>query len=313
MRDVVIIGGGLSGLAAAYELEKQQIDYTLIEVKRHLGGSIRSVSRDGFIMDAGPFAIADDLPGDWMAELDLAQATIPLQNKAVIFKEGTQKLVDAIVRRLNGPRMMRMAVSSLGQLGQRYTICLENGLMLDAKSLIIASPARYAERMLYNLAPEVADMLRTYHYDSIHRLSLGYPTAELPDLEAPGDAAYAFIYETHDDARTPEGYSLLHFGLRFSQACQPEALIGLLRQTFNMAEPAAFYDGFWQEADALSSYDDTHDQRVRDMRAQLPDGIALIGSDYCMEPPRYEGVHRLSERIQQGRDAARSMIDYIKA
>lgn len=48
MRDVVIIGGGLSGLAAAYELEKHNVDYTLIEVKRELGGSIRTLKKDDF-------------------------------------------------------------------------------------------------------------------------------------------------------------------------------------------------------------------------------------------------------------------------
>ena len=34
MRDVVVIGGGLSGLAACYELEKCGAAYTVIEVKR---------------------------------------------------------------------------------------------------------------------------------------------------------------------------------------------------------------------------------------------------------------------------------------
>ena len=57
MRDVVVIGGGLSGLAACYELEKQQIRYTLIEVKRRVGGSISSCKDKGFVTDASAFAI----------------------------------------------------------------------------------------------------------------------------------------------------------------------------------------------------------------------------------------------------------------
>ena len=51
MRDVVVIGGGLSGLSACYELEKQQLPYTVIEVKRRLGGGIRSTFEAGFIME----------------------------------------------------------------------------------------------------------------------------------------------------------------------------------------------------------------------------------------------------------------------
>lgn len=312
MRDVVIIGAGLSGLAAAYELEKQQIDYTLIEVKRHIGGSIRSMEQDRFIVDEGPFAIADDLPQDWLAELSLSDATAPLRNGAVIFKQGTQALVDAISQHITAPRMMRMAVSSLGTLENRFSICMENGLLLDAKAIIIASPARYAERMLYNLRPEVADMLRGYHYDTIHRVSLGYSSADLSNIEAPPDAAYAFIEQTDDDSRTPEGYTLLQFGMRFAPNCTTEALVNLINHDMNLGDPVMSYSAHWSEADALSSYDDTHDQRVRNMRAQLPQGMALIGSDYCMEPPRYEGIHRLSERIQQGREAATTIITYLK-
>ena len=45
MRDVVVIGGGLSGLAACYELEKRGAAYTVIEVKRRFGGGIRSTLR----------------------------------------------------------------------------------------------------------------------------------------------------------------------------------------------------------------------------------------------------------------------------
>ena len=42
MRDVVVIGGGLSGLAACYQLEKTNLRYTLIEVKRRVGGGIQT-------------------------------------------------------------------------------------------------------------------------------------------------------------------------------------------------------------------------------------------------------------------------------
>ena len=42
MPDVIIIGGGLTGLSAAFELEKLGIAYTLIEVKGRLGSNIVS-------------------------------------------------------------------------------------------------------------------------------------------------------------------------------------------------------------------------------------------------------------------------------
>ncbi|MBD3110222.1 protoporphyrinogen oxidase [Bacillus sp. AGMB 02131] len=57
---VVIIGGGITGLTAAYylqqEIKKQSlpIDVTLLEGSSKLGGKIRTTRRDGFIIENGP-------------------------------------------------------------------------------------------------------------------------------------------------------------------------------------------------------------------------------------------------------------------
>lgn len=45
-RDVAIIGGGLSGLSLAYQLEREGIDYVLLEARDRLGGRILSESSD---------------------------------------------------------------------------------------------------------------------------------------------------------------------------------------------------------------------------------------------------------------------------
>ncbi|CCQ23417.1 Protoporphyrinogen oxidase [Listeria monocytogenes N53-1] len=49
MKHIVIIGGGLSGLAAAYELQKTHPNYTwkLVEKDEKLGGKFETVKRDG--------------------------------------------------------------------------------------------------------------------------------------------------------------------------------------------------------------------------------------------------------------------------
>ena len=60
MRDVVVIGGGLSGLAAGYELERRGVRYTMIEVKPRFGGAIRSSSAGGFVMDAAALRLPAD-------------------------------------------------------------------------------------------------------------------------------------------------------------------------------------------------------------------------------------------------------------
>ena len=59
-KKVAIIGGGITGLAAAYQLEKANqrgeanIEYQVIEASNRLGGKIRTFKKDGFVIEAGP-------------------------------------------------------------------------------------------------------------------------------------------------------------------------------------------------------------------------------------------------------------------
>jgi protoporphyrinogen/coproporphyrinogen III oxidase len=59
-KKVVIIGGGITGITAAYYLQKEArekglpIDVRLIEASHRLGGKIQTVVRDGFVIERGP-------------------------------------------------------------------------------------------------------------------------------------------------------------------------------------------------------------------------------------------------------------------
>ena len=316
MRDVVVIGGGLSGLAAAYELEKRAPAYTVIELKRGFGGSIRSSSQAGFILDASAFVfrpIAEDaLP----PELCLREQFIEISAGAHAFAGGTSTLVDAYARRLRGGRLMRMAVSSIGRLRGRFSICLENGLMLDAGALVLAVPAPYAARMLWNLAPEAARQLADFRYDSIWRVSLGYPKRDLPEpLRAAPDDKAPFILSTDNPARVPDvSHRLIQAGLRCPGTSSPSAVIRALIQHFGWGEaPIAARADYWAEADLLSDYDAAHRERVGEIRRHLPPGVCLAGSDYCLRAPLVDGVARLDERIQTGRQAARIAAAHLEA
>lgn len=58
MRRIVVIGGGVAGLGAAYKIrraadEGHDVAFTLVEKEERLGGKILTEHRDGFIIDAG--------------------------------------------------------------------------------------------------------------------------------------------------------------------------------------------------------------------------------------------------------------------
>ncbi|MDF2693007.1 MAG: Protoporphyrinogen oxidase, aerobic, HemY [Labilithrix sp.] len=56
MKRVVIVGGGITGLAAAHALEKghERCEVRLIEAAPRLGGNLQTIRHNGFIIDAGP-------------------------------------------------------------------------------------------------------------------------------------------------------------------------------------------------------------------------------------------------------------------
>ena len=316
MRDVVVIGAGLSGLAACYQLEKSSLRYTVIEVKRRFGGGVKSIAERGFVMDAGPFAARSLADESWLNELGLSEQLLPNGACDIVFRAGAETLIQALARPLQGGRLMRMAVSSIGRWRGRFTICLENGLVYDAGALILAVPARYAARILRHLAPEAADRLDEFRYDSIWRVSLGCHSDALPLSPADKpDSFLRFVLSTDAPGRVPDPQQrLLQAGVRAAPDQAPESVIRAAIQRLGLlAAPSVARADHWPEADLKSRYNAAHGETMRQINARLPAGVTLIGSDYCLDAPTVKGVARLHERISMGRSAARSAENYLRA
>ena len=54
--DVVVIGGGLAGLSAAYTLLGRGVDFLLLEASERWGGVVRTEVAGGFLLEGGPDA-----------------------------------------------------------------------------------------------------------------------------------------------------------------------------------------------------------------------------------------------------------------
>lgn len=66
MTRVVIVGGGITGLAAAWELQQQGVEYTLLEASDRLGGKIFTErTEDGFVIEAAADSFMTQKPWAW--------------------------------------------------------------------------------------------------------------------------------------------------------------------------------------------------------------------------------------------------------
>jgi len=79
-----IIGGGIAGLAAAYELEKArtggaEVEYTLFESRKQLGGSLATEIVNGAVLERGPDSFLTEKPAaiELCRELGLEADLVP--------------------------------------------------------------------------------------------------------------------------------------------------------------------------------------------------------------------------------------------
>ena len=123
---VVIVGGGISGLAALEHLTRVAPDVrvTLVEASPRLGGLIRTHRDSGFVMEAGPDVILTAKP----AALELArrvglgdriQSTNPAAQGSFILSDGTLRRIPdgltGLVPSRFGPFVTTPLISPLGK------------------------------------------------------------------------------------------------------------------------------------------------------------------------------------------------------
>jgi oxygen-dependent protoporphyrinogen oxidase len=91
--DVVVVGGGIAGLAAAYELSRQGVTCIVLERATRPGGVIFSEEVDGFTIDGGPDSLLVQKPAGiaLCEELGLGARLVPTKppRLAYVLRGGT--------------------------------------------------------------------------------------------------------------------------------------------------------------------------------------------------------------------------------
>ncbi len=81
---MLVIGGGISGLTAAFTAMRAGLDVTLLEAGPSLGGKVRSTRHDGYTLDWGPNGFLTNVPDtlELVSALSLRDALLPAASAA---------------------------------------------------------------------------------------------------------------------------------------------------------------------------------------------------------------------------------------
>ena len=114
---IIVIGGGITGLAAAYELLRRRLPFVLLEASDRVGGLIATERIGGFTLDAGPDSLLAQKPAaiELCGELGLGpqlMATSPPRT-AFVLKRGR-------LHRLPSPSVLGIPTTSAGAM--RYDL-----------------------------------------------------------------------------------------------------------------------------------------------------------------------------------------------
>ena len=247
MSRVVVVGAGIAGLAAAWDLAQAGADVTVLESERRPGGLIVTEHRDGFVVEGGPdgfLAAEPELPA-LAAELGIADRLVAQQARgsslwtgkgfepleegraaALLgieargasltagfrsFAGGMEELVRALAQRVVGAQ----GVTGIVRTGAGWRVAVTGGSAHEAHGVVLALPAYAAGRCLEQIGVTDARALAEVVYAPSVVVSLAYRADQIGwPLEGTGFVGgmrlRACTYASSKfPGRAPDGHVLL--------------------------------------------------------------------------------------------------------
>jgi len=297
-KKVIIIGGGITGLAAAYSLQelsrknRAPISFTLIEGQPRLGGKILTDTEDGFVIEGGPDSFISQKP--WALELcrqlgladrlegtnrDQTATYILLNGRLVNMPEGVMLLVPTRI----GPFLSTPLFSPLGKLRMGLDWIIPRKKNREDESL-----AGFVRRRLGREAVErlAEPLLAGIYAGDAEQMSLAATFPQFLELEEKyGSLIRGMLARRRERAKpAPSGKEpppTMFMTLKGGLAELVEAIVSKLdRETLTIGKEAERIH--WKSG--LSTY-----------QVRLKDGTALTADAVISTSPAYVTADLLSE------------------
>lgn len=137
---IYIIGAGISGLVAAYELENAGFSPVIVEASESVGGRVKTDIENGFLLDRGFQVLLTAYP-EAKRYLDYEKLNLRMFDPgAIVFKPGDFFAIHDPLR--NPMRLFGMAFSKVGTFKDKFKILsLTNSLKKKTEEEIFAEPS----------------------------------------------------------------------------------------------------------------------------------------------------------------------------
>jgi protoporphyrinogen/coproporphyrinogen III oxidase len=162
MKRIAIIGGGLSGLSAAYQLTQERVEFTLFEASSRLGGIVETVHLDGFVIECGPDSWITEKPSARELAIELG-----LESELIGSNDRLRRTY-----LLDGKRLVPMPDGMRMMVPTEWAPVLNSSLFSWQAKLAFLREYRQADQLRLSALPEgkdesVASFVRRHFGDEV--------------------------------------------------------------------------------------------------------------------------------------------------
>ena len=191
--DLIILGSGIAGLAAARLADKDNKSVLVVDKGRRLGGRVSTRRKNGFLFNHGAqFVTAKG--NEFAALLADARKAGSLKDwridPAKTVQIGTPSMRDLPQFMARGLEIrQQIEVTSVAHIGQNIGFFGDAGLIACGRQAIVSAPAPQTARLLANIYPVLAATAELAKYDPCWTIMLGLEA----DIEPLGQSLEQFF------------------------------------------------------------------------------------------------------------------------
>ncbi|MEQ9411161.1 MAG: protoporphyrinogen oxidase [Fuerstiella sp.] len=324
---VAIIGGGITGLAAAHRLISlnDRVQVALFEGSQRPGGIIQTQHRDGFLIELGPDSFITNKPGGvrLCEEIGFSDQLIPTDNRfrrSLVLRKGRPRPVPDGFMLMAPARAWPILTTPVLSVRGKLRLLGEAfipGRTLDDESLADFVRRRFGKQALDRLVQPLVGGIYT---SDPEKLSLRATLPRFPDMERDYGSVIRGTLATQK-SKTSNASATSGSGARYGLFTTPadglSSLIAALVQTLTASGRVDFrtsvsVDGLVELTDAAAQ-DTSGTEQSAAWRVQCSDGSAESFHDVIITVPTHRAASLLKSTSLQPLAESLQQIEYASS